>query len=211
MNKKMIMLIGALVCANSMTLAFQESAETKPLTAEENEVYQGLVARFQADSLTTEDNTYANIDILMQQKEFLAQAVKAQATKKQTLWPYVLAASFYPTVRGLYTVGKVFDSLAGNKFLWNHSWTIRNSLWSVGNLLQKPLLLPFVINDLLGLPRDVFPALVAVAPLIAFYGLYKKYNSLQSQQQELEMVRDMLADLNEFGSAKRIKNNIFVT
>jgi hypothetical protein len=193
-NKKMILLISTMLCGS-----FGVMVAAQALTAEQNKVYQGLVAKFQANQLTAEDNTIENVVILTQQEAFLAQAVKAQATKKQSLLPYWLAASVGPTIRMTYQVGKAFGSLSYK--LWSNSQPCSKFVGHVGDLLQKPVFWPYNINDALGLPKDMLSTLVyTVAPAVAFYGIYKMYFSLKSQQEEVETVRDVLAALAIFGA-----------
>lgn len=161
------------------------------LMAEQSKVYQGLVAKFQANQLTADDNTYANIGILTQQEAFLSQAVKVQATKKQLLWPYWLAASFGPAVSMLNYIGEALDLLNSGRPIYDQ--------YNVG-WLSEPAMWPYDINASLGLPGGMVSTLVyQIAPVIAFYGIYKMYSSLKNQQQELETVRSILATLKIFG------------
>ena len=100
MNKKMIMLISALVWANNVAFAAQKgtmqapviekvSSVAEPLTAEQDKVYQGLVAKFKAGKLNSQDNTVENIAILNQRKSFLQNEVVAH---KQGTWKPWLAS-----------------------------------------------------------------------------------------------------------------------
>lgn len=214
MNKKIIMLVCAFICANNMVFASQTKIITDLMTtglaAGDNEVYQALVAKYQSKKLTAEDNTLTNITILNKKEGFL----KSKMTNKSSLWPYWLAASFGPS---LLMTGKVGGALIAfqtylNEIGYNLTSPISDNPvgffgvggmgnLGIGQLLTMPAQLPYYINKALGLPKGTLSTLVySVAPLMAFYGLYKRYSSMQSQQQELEMVRDMLATLKSFGT-----------
>lgn len=86
MNKKMIKLIGMLLCGNFMMVASQEDLLQKP-SKEENKVQQALTLKFQGKDLTMEDNNIKNVDILKKKGAFLSQ--------KSLLWPSWLAALSY--------------------------------------------------------------------------------------------------------------------
>jgi hypothetical protein len=133
MNKKIIISIVALFCANVVS-AMPIRVQPPFQTCVEQSVYQNLVNKFKFNELTLIDNTVQNIDLLKSRESYLIQTI--EGNNKSSLWPYWLAASFYPTVRGLYTVGHALKSL---------SWT--NFIWHIGNALEKPMSWPFDINQ----------------------------------------------------------------
>jgi len=171
------MLIGGVFFGNFSGITAAEAPV--PLTMQENIAYQGLVDKFNKSVLSKNDNTQYNISILDKQEKFL----KMQATKKELLWPQVLAASVGPS------------------FLMS-SWMAYSLAPDLNydSYIVKFFQLPSVLNDILGLPSSSVPRFFYnIVPAIAFYSMYKKYSSLKSQQQELEMVREIQAVLNGFG------------
>lgn len=118
MNKKMIMMISALVCANIVAFAaqrgnIQTSIETKvdaiaePLTVEQNKIYQDLVAKFKAEKLSSQDNTVENIAILNQHKAFLQSEVLAH---KQASWKSWLASITGSLLGVVGSLGSILES-----------------------------------------------------------------------------------------------------
>lgn len=214
MNKNMIMLISALVCANIVAFAAQkgnmqelsiikEASVAEPLTTEENKIYQGLVAKFQAKNLTVADNTMQNIEILKKCERFLVQSIEVSNTS--SLWPYWLTASLMPAVKGLSVVGRTMVDiglpLPGTEF--SERW---------GYIKSTPFDLPFNMMHSITSPLGYLPSglrsvsnllIYHALPLMALYVIHKKYNSLQSQQQELEMVRKILTRLQTFGESSK--------
>src|SRR5438132_4909437 len=160
MNKKIIMLIGALFCGNSMMVASQKDIITSfmatGLAAEENKTYQALVAKYQSKKLSAEDNTLTNIGILNKKELFLVQAI--EGSNKSSLWPHWLAASFGPVL-------SAFGYIGGNISNMSDYGT---PAYSMGRFIASPAELPYDINDALGLPYGMLPKLIyTVAPLMA--------------------------------------------
>jgi len=179
MNKKIIMLAGIFFCGSFGGMVAAEAPG--PLTVQENTVYQGLVDKFNKSELSKTDNTQYNISILDKQEKFL----KMQATKKELLWPQVLAASVGPS---FLMSSLMVSSLAPGL--------------NYDSYIVKFFQLPYVFNRILGLPSYSVPRFFYnIVPAIAFYSMYKKYSSLKSQQQELEMAREIQAVLNGFGQS----------
>lgn len=201
MTKKDLILISTLFCANMVVFAAQEKPLSRSLTAAESKVYQVLVAKFQAKDLTANDNTMVNVDILKKQEVFI------QSTKK-SLWPSWLGiglATLPYTAKWAIRLMKPTNysrRLEGwggwvheQPSMMRYHAIIDSPLGSFFNVDLERLLKE--VQEEFGLPLPML--IYAVAPLIAFYGLYKKYSFLQSQQQELKMVQDMLATLRSFG------------
>jgi len=208
MNKKIIMLISAFVCANNMVFAAQKGPIkvsqdniipiAEHLTTEENKIYQALIVKFQTKKLTAADNTATNIGILKKQEVVLVQSM--QVSNKSPMWPYWLGASLLPVARGISSVGRTMADiglpLPGTTYYYGRyeiGYEVRSTP------LDFPINMLYKIVDYLPLGPVGNLLIYNALPLMAFYVIYKQYNSMQSQQQELEMVRNILATLKSFG------------
>ena len=207
MNKKMIMLTGMLFFANSMTFSAQdqplivtENAVPQPLTAEENAQYQVLVGEFKANQFIAAYNTVENVNILRKQEAFL----KSQATQKSAMWPYWAGASVFPITIALREFGvaieKIGIHLPGTRY--GYSGYVKSTIFDLPfDMIIKTMrvfLSPIDQDSIVGIMSNLI--ILEVLPLLAFYKIYKKHNSMQKKQQELEMVRDMLKALEAFGN-----------
>lgn len=203
MNKKIILLISTLFFANAVMFSAQKSSvkvsqDNNPivtlLTTEENKIYQALTAKFQTKRLTAADNTAINIDILKKQEVVLFQSI--YVSNRSPMWPYWLGASLLPVARGISSVGRAIVDiglpLPGTMY---SSYTER----AISTPLDFPINMLYKIAGYLPLGPVGNLLIYNALPLMAFYTIYKQYNSMQRQQQELETVRNILATLKSFG------------
>ena len=186
MNKKIIMLISALVCINSMT--FPPRPALSPFELGDEIKYRNLVNKFRFNELALTDNTTYNISILEERKHYLVSAIAVK--NKLILWPYALVASVGPMLTMVSWAGNVLN----NQFF------------------KQLALLPNMINQALGFSSNVMPKLIPIiassVPLYVIYfsGMYDKYVIGSRLLQELHEIEDILAELHKFG--KPIDNGI---
>ena len=176
MNKKMIMLISALVCANNVMFTAQIDVikSFTGLTAEEVKK-----CREEIEKIDFSKNPFISKELagLLQKREaFLTQAI--QANNQSSTWPYWIAALLSPATRALTWAG--YEIRRGSY--------PGDLAYDIGNFLLRPSKNIYKYSDW-GLPLFVY----TIAPAIAFYGMYRKYTSLQNQQKELEQIRYVLS------------------
>ncbi len=142
MNKKMIMLISALVLANSVVFAAQKGATqvpttakvasvAEPLTVEQNKIYQDLVSKFKAGKLGSQNNTVENITILNQRKAFLQSEVLAYKQASWKLWLASITGSLLGVVGSLGSIleGRYVAKLNEPYYKWQ---AVRTGFYNAG-------------------------------------------------------------------------------
>lgn len=121
------------------------------------------------------------------------------------MWPYWLGAALIPVAEGLSAFGNTLAKVGipvPQLRISESSGTIVSTAFSFPEyIMKKTLLAPFAITSSLNSGVTAVGRLIMfrVLPLMAMYGIYKKYYSMQNQQQELVTVQEMLEVLNSFG------------
>lgn len=172
------MLMSALVCVSSVAFTAQKDIIKyfTGLTAEEAKKYREEVENIDFSKRPFMSKELAGI--LQKREAFLAQEI--QATNQSSTWPYWIAALLNPVIEASTWAGYTIRRDAH----------VGDLAYDIGNFLLRP---SKNINKYIdwGLPLLVY----TIAPAIAFYGMYRKYTSLQKQQKELEQIRYVLSNV----------------
>lgn len=194
MNKKLLLSIMMLLCAHTLVYPAQTvfmTPNAEPLTVEENEKYQALLAEFKKTRFIAMYRPGA-IDLFEAQRivEKRANFLNQELVQPSTMWPYWLGASLLPVARGLSMVGRTMG---------NVGLPLPGTIYYARGQ-STPLDLPLQMINQATSVLDYMPIGIAsvgnlliyhVLPLMAFYGIYKKYSTREQQLQELNTLKEL--------------------